>query len=205
MKRSIVLVLTPLAVVIGMAALALVFGGPSEPPPMPSINNPFKDVDFSDLPAISRYPARDGASLAFRAYPAAGGWVRVGIPRLVVISMLNRIGVHSFNGLTILRFALDQKAKAFLTAQYSFALSRNFQPQRDYRANLRAVGQPLSLMAGLDDEAFHADRFAGVFQAEGKDVPVTLLPGIGHIGLTLDPLAVRTAVELVVRMDRPKG
>ena len=56
-------------------------------------------------------------------------------------------------------------------------------------------------MAGEADEVHYADRFAGVFRAEGKDVAVTLLPGIGHIPLTVDPAAVQASVDAVKSMS----
>ena len=43
---------------------------------MSSIGDPFKNVDFSDLPELSYFTARDGAKLAFRAYPAASDAVK---------------------------------------------------------------------------------------------------------------------------------
>jgi non-heme chloroperoxidase len=109
--------------------------------------------------------------------------------------------VHSSDRLPVIRFALNEEAKAFLTAEYSYALATNFRPDRDYRANIRALGSPVSLVAGQDDELFYADRFAGVFRAEGKNVPVTLLPGITHISLTLEPTAVQAAVSAVTSMN----
>ena len=57
---------------LAAAALAIGFGGPGAAPPPPSMDDPFKAVDFSDLPPVSRYTARDGASLAYRNYPPAG-------------------------------------------------------------------------------------------------------------------------------------
>jgi hypothetical protein len=33
---------------------------------LPSISNPFKSVDFSDLPELKRYSAKNGAMLAYR-------------------------------------------------------------------------------------------------------------------------------------------
>jgi hypothetical protein len=42
-----------------------------------------------------------------------------------------------------------------------------------------------------------------VFEAEGKDVAVTLVAGIGHINLMLDPRAVQAAVSAVNRMNEP--
>ena len=321
--KVLLLVVVPLAVVATLAGLAIGFGGPGEPAPMASINDPFKNLDYSRMPALTRFAGSDGAALAYRAYPAAapghgsvvlihgssassksmhpmagafatagyhayaldirghgasgtkgridhvgqleddlaafmlavkpaapvtlagfssgggfalrfagsarqtlfanylllspfispqsptqrpgsGGWVSVGVPRLVAIAALNRLGVTAFNALPVTRFALNPEAQALLTPSYSFALALNFGPLRDYRANIRAAMQPMALIAGRDDEAFHADRFAALFESESRDVPVTLLPGIGHIALTLDPLALQAAVAAVVRMNRPR-
>src|SRR5690606_10487030 len=120
-----------------------------------------------------------------------GGWVSVGLPRIVGLSVLNTVGVHALDRLPVLGFALADKAKPLLTPHYSFALMQNFAPQRDYRANIRAVKQPLQVVAGEADELFHADRFAEVFAAAGKRVPVTLVPDVGHVALTLEPAAVQ--------------
>ena len=305
------------------AAIAIVFGGPGDPPPMASINNPFKGVDFNDVPAPSRFAARDGTPLAFHAYPAAaqsargsvmlihgssargssmhvmarafaaagyaahaldmrghgdsgtrgqidyvgqldddledfmhavkplqpatlvgfssgggfalrfaagtrqglfanylllspfisqdaptyrpgsGGWVSVGLPRIVALSILDAAGVRAFDRLPVTRFALSDAAKPFLTPQYSFALAQNFRPRPDYLADIRAANQPMQILAGTDDEAFHADRFATVFAQAGKTTPLALLPGIGHISLTLDPAAVQAAVAAVQRFETP--
>jgi non-heme chloroperoxidase len=322
MKRLLIAIVV-LVLVLGAAfALAIWFGGPSEPPAMSSINDPFKKVDFSDLPRPSYFAARDGTRLAFRAYPpaagtvkgsvvlvhgssatstsmhvmakgfaaagyatyaldirghgesgakgriayvgqleddmedfvhsvkpgqpstlvgfssgggfvlrfaadarqklfsnylllspflswdaatsrpASGGWVNVGVPRLIAISVLNGFGVHLFNDLPVIRFALSEEAKRFLTPEYSFALAANFGPQRDYQANIRAVQQPCRVIVGQNDEAFYADKFAAVFKATGKDIPVTILPGIGHISLTLDPVAIQAVIAAVERMDQ---
>ena len=321
MKRLLVTVLVIVAVLVAAFGLVIAFGGPGSPPPMASINNPFEKVDFSDLPEVSYFTARDGAKLAFRAYPAAGdavkgsvvlvhgssassssmhmmakgfaaagyaayaldirghgksgtkgliayigqleddmedfvhstklaqpstligfssgggfvlrfagsgrqklfsnylllspfisldaatsrpgsgGWVSVGVPRIIAISVLNGFGIRSFNDLPVTRFALSEEARDFLTPQYSFSLAQNFGPERDYRANIRAVRQPLRVLVGQNDEVFHADQFANVFKAAGKDVPVTVLPGIDHISLTLDPAAIQAAITTVESMD----
>ena len=105
--------------------------------------------------------------------------------------------IHAFNDLPVTKFALTEENKAFLTPQYSFALAQNFRPERDYQANIGAVKQPLRVLAGQNDEVFYADKFASVFKTAGKDVPVTLLPGINHISLTLDSAAIEAAVAAV--------
>src|SRR5256886_10690449 len=77
MKRLLVTILIVVAVLVAALGLAIALGGPGKaPPPMSSINDPFKNVDFSDLPEATYVTARDGTKLPFRAYPAAGGAVK---------------------------------------------------------------------------------------------------------------------------------
>src|SRR5436190_21289497 len=72
-----------LGVVVAIVALAITFGGPGTPHPMGSIVDPFGSVDFSDLPTLSSFAARDGTKLAYRSYtpavsaPSAGSVVLI--------------------------------------------------------------------------------------------------------------------------------
>lgn len=325
MKRVLIRILVVVAVLMVALGLAIALGGPGEaPPPMLSISDPFKNVDFSDLPELSYFTVRDGTKLAFRAYqagggrvkgsvvlvhgssassssmhvmakgfaaagyatyaldvrghgksgtkghiayigqleddmedfvhsaklaqpstlvgfssgggfvlrfagsprqelfsnylllspwisqdaatlrPGNGGWATVGVPRIIAIAALNGFGMHAFDDLPVVRFAVDERDKDLLTPQYSFALAQNFRPERDYQANIREVRQPLRVIAGQNDEVSYADRFAAVFKTAGKDVPVTVIPGIDHISLTLDPVAVQAAIAAVESMDHEK-
>ncbi len=324
MKSLTSAILISLIILVVAVGAAIAFGGPHDPKPLLSINNPFKQIDNSDLPAPSRLMARDGTPLAYRLYPStgdiasgnvvlvhgssassrslhvmakafaaagytvyaldirghgdsgikghiayigqleddledfvrsvkttppttlvgfssgggfalrfagsnrqklfsnylllapflgqdaptyrpdSGGWISVGIPRIVAISMLNAIGVRAFNELAVTQFALNDEAKTLLTPQYSYALAQNFRPEKDYGATLRAVNQPLRVIVGQDDEVFRADQFAAVFKAEGKEVPLTLIPDMGHISLLLEPVAVQAAVAAVNDMNSPQ-
>ena len=60
--------------------------------------------------------------------------------------------------------------------------------------------RPVAVLAGTADEAFHTDKLQETFQKQGKNWTVTLLPGIGHIPLTLEPSAVNAAVKAVSDM-----
>ena len=307
-------------VVAGACALGLAvwLGGPKPIAPLASINAPFAHVDYSGLPGVQRYPARDGAALAYRHYapatgsngtatrrivlvhgssassrsmhslaqalvaagftvdaldmrghgdsgshgqaayvgqleddlqdfmravpfagpstllgfssgggfvlrfaggarqalfdryvllspflrynaptlrPGNGGWASVGMPRMVGLRVLNRLGVTAWNSLPVIEFALDAQARSFLTASYSYTLATNFGPHDDYAADIRSAHAPMQLLAGTDDELMYADRYASTFAAAGKPVPVTLVPGAGHIGLTLAPAALRSIVS----------
>jgi alpha-beta hydrolase superfamily lysophospholipase len=152
---------------------------------------------FSNYLLMSPFIGQD--SPTYR--PNSGGWVSVGVPRLLAIGLLNAIGVHAFDKLPVNKYALNEEAKSFLTPEYSYALAQNFRPERDWRANIRAIQQPVSLVAGRDDEAFYTERFAEIFKAEGKDAHITLIPGIGHIALTLEPTAIQAAVSAVTSMN----
>lgn len=308
--------------VTGVAlAAAIVFGGPTEPQPMASVNDPFRAMDRTGLPPPSRYEARDGSLLAYRAYtpaaagargsvvlvhgssasslsmhalarafadagfaayaldmrghgdsgtrgqiayigqlehdladfvrrvappapatlvgfsagggfairfagserqdlfgsylllspfvsqdaptyrPGGGGWVQVGIPRIVALTVLDTLGVHALHGLPVTRFALNAEAQALLTPSYSFALATNFRPQADYQGNLSAMRQPARLIAGTADEAFVAQAFEEVVRAAARPIPVQLLPQVGHAGLILDPQAIAAAVAAVATLQ----
>lgn len=59
--------------VAGFAALllaGLIAWPVRQPPELASISDSRKSIDFSSLPEISRYQARDGTELAYRHYPA---------------------------------------------------------------------------------------------------------------------------------------
>ena len=321
MKRFFISILVTVGVLVAIVGLAIAIGGPGKPSAMPSINDPFESVDFSDLPKISQFMARDGTQLAFRYYPAtdaagkgsvvlvhgssatsssmhvmakgfaaagyatyaldirghgqsgvkghiayvgqleddiedfvhaiklaqpstlvgfssgggfvlrfagsskqklfanyllltpfisqdaptsrpgSGGWASVGVPRIIAISVLNGFRIHAFDDLPVSRYALTDENAKFLTPEYSFALAQDFRPERDYQANIRAVGQPIRVLVGQNDEVFFADKFASVFKGAGKDIPVTILPGIDHISLTLNSVAIQAAVNTVEDMD----
>ena len=133
--------------------------------------------------------------------PQAGGRVSVGVPRIVGLSLLDALGVHALHTLPVMHFALNEQAREMMTPSYSFTLASNFRPPRDWRAAIRAAGRPMRVLAGQDDEAVFAGRYAALFEAEGRRVPVTLLPGIGHVGLTLQPRALQAVAAAVAELQ----
>ena len=77
MKRLFVSILIVVAALVTALGVAIALGGPGKaPPPMSSISDPFRNMDFSDLPEARYVTARDGTKLAFRTYPAASGAVK---------------------------------------------------------------------------------------------------------------------------------
>jgi non-heme chloroperoxidase len=322
MQIQIVMPIVVLCLATTALAAALLSGGPKRLVPMPSINEPFKSVNWSDLPGIQRFTARDNVELAYRFYPSAmphrsgalvlihgssadsrsmhdmakgvasagyanyvldirghgesgtkgtisyigqleddledfvkmvtpdgpltlvgfssgggfvlrfaadrrrsafdhyvllspflhrkartarpstGGWVNVGMPRYIALTFLNKLGLTSFNHLPVASFALTPEAQAMLTPQYSFNLAENFRPHDDYLADIRAAIQPMSVLAGAEDEVFHADQYAAVFADAGRPVPVITVPNTNHIGMTLNPGTIRA---ITVAIDELRG
>jgi len=116
----------------------------------------------------------------------SGGWVGVGIPRIIALAILNKWGIRVFNDLPVLAFALSKEDQGKLTPRYSYTLWSSFQPHDDYRSDIRRAERPMAVLAGTQDEVFRADRFAGEFGINPK-VRVSLVPGLEHVGLVLDP------------------
>ena len=323
--RKVLWVLVGLIVlVLGGLGAVLAFDAPVKPPPLASISEPFAQVDFSDLPAVRTYAARDGAALGYRVYdgggtqvvvlihgssddgagmhplakalrdagasvyvpvlrghgnsdrvgdinyigqleddladfvavlrplhpnasfsligfssgggfvlrviatpdeklfdrfimispnlppgsptirPDTGGWVSVAKPRIIVLALLNRLGIDWFNGLPIVAFATSPKAPN-LTSVYSFRLAVDFGAPRDYLAALGRSRKPAALLVGGSDELFFPDRFAPLLKPARPDLPITIVPGIGHIGMTVTPEGIAAVRKSFLELTAPHG
>lgn len=65
-----VIALLALAAIL-VILLAIAMGGPQPVAALDSVNAPFRNLDYSALPPVRRFTARDGAALAYRHYEAA--------------------------------------------------------------------------------------------------------------------------------------
>lgn len=77
MRRLIVGLISLIALPVLIVSSLLIFGTAKPPKPLSSVTNPFATMNYSGLPAIERYRARDGAMLSFRYYPAKSKQVAV--------------------------------------------------------------------------------------------------------------------------------
>ncbi len=64
------LVIGIIIIICAGIAAAIALSSPKSPPTMELIAAPFRSMDFSHLPPLSHYTARDGTQLAYRAYIA---------------------------------------------------------------------------------------------------------------------------------------
>jgi non-heme chloroperoxidase len=134
--------------------------------------------------------------------PGGGGW---GLPytrRIIGLTMLNNLGIRWFNYLTVIDFDMPKDVRdGTETLSYSYRLNAGYAP-RDYKKDLRAIKQPLFVLAGTSDEVFLADQFEPVISQFTK-VKVRMLPDVTHMGAVVNP-AVRPVVrEWLEGIDKP--
>jgi pimeloyl-ACP methyl ester carboxylesterase len=134
--------------------------------------------------------------------PDTGGWVSIALPRIIVLATLNRLGVHGLNGLPIVAFATSPDAPG-LTSAYSFRLAVGFGAPRDYLAALGRSTKPAALLVGGSDDLFFPDQFAPLFKPVRPDLPITIVSGIGHIGMTVTPEGIAAVRKSFLELTTP--
>jgi alpha-beta hydrolase superfamily lysophospholipase len=117
----------------------------------------------------------------------AGGWAHPLINRIIGLSMLNSVGVTAFNDTTIMQFnypdsVLKSPKGHTATTAYSYRLNTSFAPRDDYKSDVSKLPEFL-LIAGAEDEAFHADQFQPTMRAASNKGTYLLLPNVDHIGI----------------------
>jgi len=134
--------------------------------------------------------------------PGTGGWVSLAIPRIIALAMLNRVGIAWFNGLPIIAFATSPSAPN-LTDIYSFRLALDFGAPRDYLTALHRSTKPIALLVGSADELMYPDRYAPLLQPVRPDLSITVVPGIGHIGMTVAPAGIAAVRKSFLDLTSP--
>ena len=81
-------------IMLTLLTAAMTFGGPGTPHPMGSVTDPFLSVDFSDLPKVSTFTARDGTPLAYRYYAPAPTTAALGSVVLIHGSSATSSSMH---------------------------------------------------------------------------------------------------------------
>ncbi|WP_127520448.1 alpha/beta fold hydrolase [Mesorhizobium sp. Z1-4] len=127
---------------------------------------------------------------------AERAWAYPDIPRIIGLSILNGLGFHGLDYLPVIVFAAGDSPN--LTPVYSHRLLVSMNPQ-DTDGLLKAVDAPIALLAGDKDEVFASQAYAGTVHAVQPQAEVTLLPGLGHVAMTLDPAALEAIAAAVPR------
>src|SRR5664279_5320221 len=108
MRRMLIaLAALALVAVAGFAAV-IAFSAPAPITPMASVEDAFAGVDFSDMPPVRHFTARDGTALVYRAYP--------GDPKRVVVL------IHGSSGTTASVHPLARAIRARGATVYTVAM-----------------------------------------------------------------------------------
>ncbi|MDS1270686.1 alpha/beta hydrolase [Lipingzhangella sp. LS1_29] len=126
-----------------------------------------------------------------------GTWATVNTPRMAGLSMLNAVGVTAFNAGPVISFNMPERRRdGTETLQYSYDLQISMHPRGDYAADIAALPPDPLVLAGTEDETFHADRYPEVF-APHPTAEVRLLEGVSHFGVVNDEAAQQALVQWV--------
>jgi non-heme chloroperoxidase len=120
-------------------------------------------------------------------------WSTTSTGRILGLLVLDEVGIHRFDGLPVIHFAVPPNMPS-VTANYSWRMQQSFQPHNDFRADIRSVSKPMWVFVGENDQLFLPEKFQEVFDAERKDIPVTILPGLGHSDMATSVKAIRAVV-----------
>lgn len=121
-----------LAIAILAIALVITFGGPSPIAARLSINDPFKNLDYSALPQVQRYKARDGAMLAYRHYAST----------LASTSAANQRRVVLIHGSSASSKSMHTLAQTLITAGFTVdALDMRGHGDSGARGHISYIGQ----------------------------------------------------------------
>jgi len=141
---------------------------------------------FDDYIAVSPFIAADSPTTR----PGnVGGWANAAVPRIVALSILDRLGLPWFQGLPAVRFATDAKAGDSRTPVYSFRLQVGMHLTRDWRDEIARIDRPTAVLVGANDELFLADQFQPLFAGLNPKIAVSVVPGLGHLDMIARPAA----------------
>lgn len=137
---------------------------------------------------LSPYVSRKAPS----SRPDSGGWAAPRVTRFAGIEMLHRFGVHAFDSLPVVEFAVSPSLRDGLeTPLYSWRLFNSVIPRADWEADIARIQAPILVLGAEKDVIFRSEGYAAAFAGNPK-ATVKIAPGIGHFELSLSDEAPKT-------------
>jgi alpha-beta hydrolase superfamily lysophospholipase len=138
------------------------------------------DVDGYLL--VAPYLGPDSPTTRLEETEASAAFLQVHVPRTLGLWVLNGFGITAFNGLRTIFFNLPQEMPL---RSYSYRASVSMAPS-DCGLAFQAISQPLLVVVGSADEAFHADRYEATIRPHSAG-EVVVIDGASHDGVLTDP------------------
>jgi non-heme chloroperoxidase len=120
-------------------------------------------------------------------------WASASVGRIIGLTILNRWGVHIWDGLPVLAFPVPPNIEA-ATKTYSWRMYKNFGADDDYLADIRRAARPIRVLVGGSDQLLDAEKLKTEFQSQRSDVPVSIIPRMGHSDMVTQPDAILAVV-----------
>jgi pimeloyl-ACP methyl ester carboxylesterase len=123
----------------------------------------------------------------------SGGWAQPLLRRIIGLSMLNAVGIKAWNRLPVIQFNMPAEVLQgplghLATTSYSYRLNKSYAPRSDYLSDIRSLPEFL-LLAGAQDEAFIAEAYRPLMEAETDKGAFQVLEDTGHLDLVDAPQA----------------
>ncbi len=146
--------------------------------------------DFDRFVLLAPYLAYSAP--ANRPAEGPGRWASPDLPRIIATLVLGRLGIDWPQSLPAIAFAIAPEAKMFVASQYSFRLLQNYTAPPDWKGAFERARGRISVIAGADDELMDAKAYQRTLKPLG--VPVTIIPGVDHMGIVTRPEAIKAIV-----------
>jgi alpha-beta hydrolase superfamily lysophospholipase len=128
-----------------------------------------------------------------------GLWAQPDLPRIIATLALEKLGIDWPQPLPAVAFATAPEAKMFVTSQYSFRLMGNYTAPLDWRGAFARVKGRITVIAGADDQLMDADGYRRNLPPLG--VPLTILPGVDHMGIVYKAEAIKAILAAMAEGD----
>ncbi|MCB0834003.1 MAG: alpha/beta hydrolase [Bacteroidetes bacterium] len=109
-------------------------------------------------------------------------FMKIHLPRIIGLSILNSMGIHTYDSLPVLFFHLPPMMPI---KEYSYRSNVSMAPAQ-YKDGLKAIKKPFLLLVGSKDEAFVAEEFEPAVQRYSKG-KVVVVAGATHDGIRHHP------------------
>lgn len=137
-----------------------------------------------DLPEVDAYllfaPTLGHNTPTMKASSAGSGeeFLKLHIPRIIGLDMLNSVGNHEYDSLNVLFFNLPENSPV---TKYSYRSNASNAPA-DYKEGLKAVTKPLLIIVGSEDETMEASAFQPAVENYSTG-QLLIVEGASHNGI----------------------
>ena len=118
-----------------------------------------------------------------------GLWAQPDLPRIIATLALEKLGIDWPQSRPALASATAPEAKMVVTSQYSVRLMGNYTAPPDWQDAFAHGKGRITVIAGADDQLMDAEAYKRTLPPLG--VPLTVLPGVDHMGIVYKAEAIK--------------